>query len=67
MAINFTFYCPICLGGNTKIRTSKKVLANFRIVYCDCLDPECVTRFKVEFGSGSVIHTLNQKLTPSET
>lgn len=55
--------CPVCSGRNTRVRTSRNESNMFQTLYCDCLNEDCLTRFKAELTTVSVIHTLADELT----
>lgn len=55
--------CPICSGRNTRVRTSRNESNMFQTLYCDCLNEDCLTRFKAELTTVSVIHTLADELS----
>ncbi|GEK13234.1 hypothetical protein AFI02nite_12700 [Aliivibrio fischeri] len=61
--------CPMCKGSNTSIRTSKKITSSYQVLYCDCNNEDCLTRFTVDLTTGHVIHTIyniNQHTQPQE-
>lgn len=55
----FKAICPICHGSKTTIRTSKRITPAYQVLYCDCLDENCLTRFKVDSTLAGVIHTMH--------
>lgn len=55
----FKAMCPICHGINTTIRTSRRMSAEYQVLYCDCLNENCLTRFVVDSTVSSVVHTLS--------
>ncbi|MBD1576312.1 hypothetical protein HC723_07670 [Vibrio sp. S11_S32] len=55
--------CPVCSGRNTRVRTSRNESNMFQTLYCDCLNEDCLTRFKAELTTVSVIHTLADELS----
>lgn len=57
--------CPVCSGRNTRVRTSRNESNMFQTLYCDCLNEDCLTRFKAELTTVSVIHTLADELSKS--
>ncbi|GAA5647600.1 hypothetical protein Vpro01_03396 [Vibrio proteolyticus] len=57
--------CPECGGRNTTIRTSKRENIKLQVLYCDCLEEKCLTRFKVEAETTYVIFTLKEELSCS--
>lgn len=54
--------CPVCSQRNTRVRTSRNESNVFQTLYCDCLNETCLTRFKAELTTVSVIHTLADEL-----
>ncbi|MEC4729138.1 hypothetical protein HWQ46_26925 [Shewanella sp. D64] len=54
----FKAICPVCDGNKTTIRTSKRIAVGYQVLYCDCLDENCLTRFKVDSTIAGVIHTM---------
>ena len=45
----FKAICPICHGTHTTIRTSKRMAVGYQVIYCDCLDENGLTQFKINY------------------
>lgn len=58
--------CPQCQGRNTKITTSRRETDLFQVLYCDCQNEECLTRFKVEACTTKVISSLANELNQKQ-
>jgi hypothetical protein len=57
--------CPMCNSGNTSIRTSNKITPAYQVLYYDCNNENCLTRFTANLTTGHVIHTLfEEKANP---
>lgn len=54
--------CPVCYSRNTRVRTSRSETDTFQTIYADCLEEECLTRFKAELASVEIIHSLASEL-----
>ena len=57
--------CPMCRDTNTSICTSRKITPDYQVLYCDCHNQDCLTRFTADLTTGHVIHTLyEEKINP---
>ncbi|WP_407072571.1 ogr/Delta-like zinc finger family protein [Photobacterium damselae] len=58
--------CPICHGTKTIIRTSKRLSNEYQVLYCDCLNIKCLTRFTINSTLGKVLHSLKDEMQQVE-
>lgn len=58
---NYKPLCPKCEKRNTRIRTSKQVTPDFQVLYCDCMDETCLTRFKINMMLEKIIWSLDNE------
>lgn len=59
--------CPECGGRNTTIRTSKRENLKLQVLYCDCLNETCLTRFTVTAETTRILFTLKEEISSQST
>ncbi|ELC0660722.1 ogr/Delta-like zinc finger family protein [Vibrio fluvialis] len=58
--------CPVCHQNTAIVRTSREITCLFRESYCDCLNPDCLARFKTETAVTRIFSTRETMENPEK-